>query len=55
MTPGKLAASSKRTWLSQSAFVRGFIDDGPAALSSHAAQRMSQSAFVRGFIDDVLF
>ena len=37
--------------LSQSAFVRGFIDDRPR-LPRHPQGRESQSAFVRGFIDD---
>ena len=36
---------------SQSAFVRGFIDDTMASIRSYAAEK-SQSAFVRGFIDD---
>ena len=36
---------------SQSAFVRGFIDDCRAALINRI-NPMSQSAFVRGFIDD---
>ena len=36
---------------SQSAFVRGFIDD-ETRRRPRPAQRESQSAFVRGFIDD---
>ena len=35
---------------SQSAFVRGFIDD--LALYRETGEPESQSAFVRGFIDD---
>ena len=40
--------------LSQSAFVRGFID-GPGWPSAASASAGSQSAFVRGFIDGVVF
>ena len=36
---------------SQSAFVRGFIDD-EIVMQYVAIQEESQSAFVRGFIDD---
>ena len=36
---------------SQSAFVRGFIDDR-ADVNATEATKESQSAFVRGFIDD---
>ena len=36
---------------SQSAFVRGFIDDA-GANSPYRSGMRSQSAFVRGFIDD---
>ena len=39
---------------SQSAFVRGFIDDAPARHEARVKATMSQSAFVRGFIDDAL-
>ena len=38
--------------MSQSAFVRGFIDDLMMALVLPLFFAMSQSAFVRGFIDD---
>ena len=38
--------------LSQSAFVRGFIDD-PGPRPAERRIGASQSAFVRGFIDDV--
>ena len=38
--------------MSQSAFVRGFIDDTVAFRVAFASSRTSQSAFVRGFIDD---
>ena len=37
---------------SQSAFVRGFIDDRRLAGLSYHGSDSSQSAFVRGFIDD---
>ena len=37
---------------SQSAFVRGFIDDKFASLPPALLAELSQSAFVRGFIDD---
>ena len=37
---------------SQSAFVRGFIDDLHFPLSRLLVEFQSQSAFVRGFIDD---
>ena len=37
---------------SQSAFMRGFIDDEFQVEVTRAIRRMSQSAFMRGFIDD---
>ena len=37
---------------SQSAFMRGFIDDEAIHLVQDLAQPESQSAFMRGFIDD---
>ena len=37
---------------SQSAFVRGFIDDIHVMISALESSVESQSAFVRGFIDD---
>ena len=37
--------------MSQSAFVRGFIDD-EIRISDNSLALQSQSAFVRGFIDD---
>ena len=37
---------------SQSAFVRGFIDDELDRLLPGVVVALSQSAFVRGFIDD---
>ena len=37
---------------SQSAFVRGFIDDAAMGLVARTDPFLSQSAFVRGFIDD---
>ena len=40
-------------WLSQSAFVRGFIDDLWRAQATGISLDQSQSAFVRGFIDDL--
>ena len=40
---------------SQSAFVRGFIDDGCRGLTVYVNGPLSQSAFVRGFIDDRSF
>ena len=40
---------------SQSAFVRGFIDDWPGRDPLHRCAQLSQSAFVRGFIDDSPF
>ena len=49
MTGQKFA--SKTALLSQSAFVRGFIDD-ERALPNGQTLVVSQSAFVRGFIDD---
>ena len=39
---------------SQSAFVRGFIDDKLSSVLS-LIRSTSQSAFVRGFIDDITF
>ena len=39
--------------LSQSAFVRGFIDDPRSPRCWSTVRSSSQSAFVRGFIDDV--
>ena len=48
-TPSGTGAS--RRWSSQSAFVRGFIDDRQE-LRDIAENGASQSAFVRGFIDD---
>ena len=38
---------------SQSAFVRGFIDDAALFVIIIVGGLVSQSAFVRGFIDDV--
>ena len=38
--------------LSQSAFVRGFIDDSMLERARRISAALSQSAFVRGFIDD---
>ena len=37
---------------SQSAFMRGFIDDLPRPSRARSPARKSQSAFMRGFIDD---
>ena len=39
---------------SQSAFVRGFIDDNILGISAGGYSMRSQSAFVRGFIDDLI-
>jgi len=38
--------------MSQSAFMRGFIDDATPGCLGTAFVRLSQSAFMRGFIDD---
>ena len=44
--------SENQTLKSQSAFVRGFIDDVNGDWWSRMSRDPSQSAFVRGFIDD---
>ena len=49
-----VVARNEKEAKSQSAFVRGFIDD-PASARSLSSRRTSQSAFVRGFIDDKKF
>ena len=46
-----LRAHAEACETSQSAFVRGFIDDTPRS-SAGGRTHESQSAFVRGFIDD---
>jgi len=47
----RLRRSAQRGGTSQSAFVRGFIDD-PSFSDDSFDDAPSQSAFVRGFIDD---
>ena len=60
LNPRSCAASSMTSWLSkpdksgpqsQSAFMRGFIDDIEAGTVRESGSK-SQSAFMRGFIDD---
>ena len=51
MTTSPRTSPRRRSW-SQSAFVRGFIDDARPQPPSLLVNRWSQSAFVRGFIDD---
>jgi len=45
--------ATKKESTSQSAFVRGFIDDWLPVFLETVQSYMSQSAFVRGFIDDL--
>ena len=52
MTPTALIEVFGSVESSQSAFVRGFIDDTPIMRLRLASKHESQSAFVRGFIDD---
>ena len=52
MTPGLSGYGRHRSRESQSAFVRGFIDDLAKWKAGTDVGRRSQSAFVRGFIDD---
>jgi len=53
MTPTAVRVRMAARW-SQSAFVRGFIDDEDDRRPRSVRCLMSQSAFVRGFIDDTV-
>ena len=53
MTADGVFQSVASASLSQSAFMRGFIDDFRGKKYRSGAPAMSQSAFMRGFIDDI--
>ena len=49
---GTVESNVLNVW-SQSAFMRGFIDDPSGSATSTSTPSASQSAFMRGFIDDL--